>query len=149
MVSPSVFSPPPVCSVCPRCPLTSQCKHSQSHRHRRFSCARMPSRRPVNNCLLADPHAHFVLNAVTRSHGCTPMASTGYRPPTAPEQIVSSRPPRPTWCPTPSHSPTANSFTAAPVFHSVLQPLSRHPTENRLLAPAGFDPRAMLQQGPQ
>ena len=96
MVPPPVFSLLPVCSVCPRRPLTSQRKHSQSHRHRRFSCARMPSRRPVNNCLLADPHAHFVLNAVTRSHGCTPMASTGYRPPTAPEQIVSSWPPRST-----------------------------------------------------
>ena len=60
-----------------------------------------PSRRPINNYLLADPRAHFVLNAVVKSHQLSSHRHRPLPPSIAPERIVSSRPLCSTLDPTP------------------------------------------------
>ena len=77
-----------------------------------------PSRRPINNCV------HFVLNAVKIS--CRLIATARYRPPIAPERIVSSRPLCSTLDPTPP-------IVAQPI-------VSEPPRDSTVFAPARTSP---------
>lgn len=130
MVPSPVFSPPPLFSTCLRRPLTSQRKHSQSHRQGRFSCARIAFA-PTHSL-----QAHR-RRQVTLSFNAVPVSHRPRSPPTAvfhflhnafpswlSQASVSSPAPGSPLCAPRSHRPAANCLIAGTVFPTVRDALS-------------------------
>ena len=85
-----------------------------------------PSRRPINNCLLANPRAHLSSTRSSSHISCSLIATARYRPPITPERIVSSRP----LC-----------STLDPTRPIVAQPIvSEPPRDSTVFAPARTSP---------